>query len=76
MAKPEPNHFHPELQRLLGCAWGTAVASNDDMNQCIRRATQRVMLHEGDTEIEVRLCDYHLAILTENTDPHTEETPT
>lgn len=55
---------------LLGCDWGTRVATADDMGLCERQARQIVVLHDGPESIDVKVCLAHAARLAEETDPH------
>lgn len=56
---------------LLGCDWGTKVASTDDRTVCIRQARQRVVLHgPGGERYEVKVCREHAVAIDLETDPH------
>lgn len=55
---------------LLGCDWGTKVATTDDRGVCTRQARQRMALHNGDETLEVQVCNVHRARLYAETEPH------
>lgn len=59
---------------LLGCDWGTRVATADDRDICIQQARQIFVLHNGDESVDVKVCNRHRARLYAETDPHQERT--
>lgn len=63
---PERGHH------LLGCDWGTTVATADDREVCIQQARQIFALHRGNEVLDVKVCNVHRARLYAETDPHQE----
>lgn len=61
----------PAIQALLGCDFGSVVATPDDTDPCKRQATSRVVVHDGPASIELQLCDTHRAVIDEQTNPRT-----
>jgi hypothetical protein len=67
---------HPIWQRLLGCAWGRDIVSNDDPDPCPEQAVVVIAVHPaaGDPRyVEVRLCAKHRDIVLAESTP--TETP-
>lgn len=59
---------------ILGCDWGTRVATPDDREVCTRQARQIFVLH-GKTAYEVKVCEAHRDRLYAETDPHAAVPP-
>ena len=57
------------IQSLLGCAWGRSVWTDDDPGECPEQATSITVLHQGASQMEVRLCPKHKSRIIEETDP-------
>lgn len=58
--------------QLLGCDWGTHIATADDLAICTRQARQIVAIHDSDDVIDVKLCWPHRARVFAETTPHEE----
>ncbi len=61
------------IQSLLGCEWGRTVHTPDDTTPCLRQAVQIVVVHEGDSSVDLRLCASHVRRLGQETTPRTDE---
>jgi hypothetical protein len=68
-----PDHIARQIRSLIGCGWGRTIIIASDTEPCMEQAVQMVVLHEGPTERLVKVCDKHLELLTELTDPHKED---
>ncbi|HEX3539614.1 MAG TPA: hypothetical protein VHT75_04145 [Acidimicrobiales bacterium] len=63
---------HPLFQDLLGCQWGRRISLPDDSRPCAEQAVQIVVLHDGDDEVDFKLCAHHRELVKTHTDPHRE----
>jgi ABC-type Na+ transport system ATPase subunit NatA len=63
----------PLIDGLLGCSWGKVIATPDDPDRCPDQAKQITILHDGEREIEVRLCPRHQLAMLGETNPHDHE---
>lgn len=65
------------IQALLGCSWGRrgGISSRDDVEPCLERAAQIVVIHHGADEVEVRLCERHRDRVLSETTPHVDDVP-
>lgn len=66
------------LQALLGCQWGHLFVLDDDefeappVTPCTERAVQRTVLHFGEGEVMVQVCQLHSDWITIVTSPHAD----
>ena len=58
---------------MLGCDWGSRVATPDDQALCIRQARRIVVIHDGPDAIDLKVCEEHGGRLEAETDPRAEE---
>lgn len=65
---------HPVVQQLLGCAWGRRVVTPDDNEPCPDRASRIVVVHDGPTAHELKLCPSHVSRVLDETTPRLEDT--
>lgn len=59
-------------KQLLGCSWGRRLWSETDSALCDQKADRVIVLHEGDEELEVQLCQRHLDVMDEWSTPHAD----
>lgn len=64
---------HPVVQQLLGCAWGRRVATPDDNEPCPDPAHRIVVVHDGPTEHELKLCPRHFSRVLDETTPSPDD---
>lgn len=57
---------------LLGCSWGRTLMAPDDLKTCPNQAVQILVLHNDDSEVEVKLCAKHRDRILADTTPHGE----
>jgi len=61
------------LRELLGCQWGSALWTVDDAAVCPNQATGIVVIHDGEAEIDLKLCPAHQERVLRETTPHKED---
>lgn len=57
---------------LLGCEWGMAIWTIEDSTLCKRQARQIVVIHNGEHQVELKLCASHAECAIAATKPHEE----
>lgn len=67
-------HLLKMTHALIGCDWGTRIATDGDIGVCENQAVRRVCLHAGEQTIDVKVCAHHLVTVTRLTDPHQDNT--
>lgn len=64
------------VEELIGCAWGRKITTPDDTEPCPNQAHTVVVVHDGDFEAALKLCQAHNERILAETTPHTEPDPT
>jgi hypothetical protein len=58
------------VDELIGCAWGRKVTTPDDPWPCPNQARTVVVVHDGEDQRELKLCDRHRDRVMAETTPH------
>lgn len=59
-------------REMFGCDWGRKVSVPGNTTPCLRPAEERIVVHNGAWQIELRLCDEHGALVKAETEPHAQ----